>query len=302
MSQWRGSVRKHLVIFICIGVVCISAELAFSKVFATVTGTVKSEDGKPIAGAKIILVFTEDETTFELVTDKDGRWKKVNLRPGTWTVGFIADGYEPENFNVDLSAIKKNPPIDVRLKPLPKSPLNKGDAFYAEGKYGEALEEYKRLLTEHEDLSELYDKIGLCYYRLNDYDNAIEYFKKMLEKAPQSQDTLINLSAIYFERGNLEEGMKYFRQLDEKSLNDPSLFFNIGILLFKSNQIDMAIEYLSKSLELDPNNVDAHYQMGLANLNKGNMEEAKASFEKVIALAPESEKAALAKNLLAHIQ
>jgi len=301
-SQRRGRVRKNLVIFVCIWIIFIGAESAFAKVFATVSGTVKSKDGKPIAGAKVILVFSEDETTFELVTDKKGRWKKVNLRPGAWTIGFLADGYEPENLNVELSAIKKNPPIDVRLNPIPKSPFIQGDTLYADGKYEAACQEYQKVLAENPELTALYDKIGLCYYRLNDYDNAIDYFTKMLEKEPRSQDTLINLSAIYFERGNLDEGMKYFSRLDEASLSDPSIFYNIGVNLFNGNQIDMAIEYLTKCLEIDPKYVDAHYQMGLANLNKGNLETAKESFQKVIELAPDSEKAALAKNLLAHIK
>ncbi len=302
LKSTGGSVRKNLSLIVFIGVIIFCALFAFSKVFATASGTVKSKDGKPIEGAHVILIFSEDGTKFELVTDKKGKWRKVNLKPGAWTIGSLADGYELEHLNVELSALKKNPLIEVELNPLLKSPLIRGDSLYAEKKYNEALIEYQRVLTEHPDLFQLYDKIGLCYYRLNDYDNALEYFIKMLEKEPQSQDTLINLSAIYFEQGNLEEGMKYFQRLDEKTLNDPSLFYNIGVLLFDSNQIEMAIEYLSKSLAIDPSYVDAHYQMGLANLNKGDMEKAKESFEKVVELAPDSEKAALAKNLLAHIK
>lgn len=279
-----------------------SSSFIQAKVFATVTGTVNSKDGTPLAGAQVILIFSQDGTKFELVTDEKGRWKKVNLQPGAWTIGFLAEGFEPENITVELSAIKTNPPLDVRLTPIPQSPLAQGDAFYAAAKYEEALQEYQRILEEHTDLPELYDKIGLCYYKLNDYDNAIIYFKKMLEKEPRQQDTLINLSAIYFERGELDEGMKYFRQLDEKTLTDSSLFYNIGVLFFKSGQIDMAIEYLSKSIELDPKKVDAHYQLGLANLNKGDMERARESFERVIAIAPDSEKATLARNLLEHIK
>jgi len=295
-------VKKNFVIFVCIGFILLGFQYTFSKVFATVSGTVKSKDGKPVAGAKVILVFSEDKTTFELITDENGNWRKMNLKPGAWTIGFLADGYEPENLRVELSALKNNPPIEVKLNPIPESPLMRGDALYAEKRYAEALEEYRRVLTENQNLTQLYDKIGLCYYRLNDYDNAIVYFKKMLEREPQSQDTLINLSAIYFERGVLDEGMKYFTQLDEETLTDPSLFYNIGVLLFKSNQIEMAAEYLSKSLAIDPNYVDALYQLGLANLNRGDMEKAKENFAKVIELAPESEKAALAKNLLAHIK
>jgi tetratricopeptide (TPR) repeat protein len=285
-----------------LAIIMINSSHLYSQPFAIASGTVKSEDGKPINGAKVILIYSEDGTKYELTTDKKGEWRKVNMRSGTWTIGFMAEGYEPQNFNVTLSAIKRNPPIDVKLTPIPKSPLIKGDALYKEKKYDEALEEYQRILAENQDLYQVYNKIGLCYYRLNDTENAIEAFKLMLEKEPQSQDTLINLSAIYFEKGDLEEGMKYFKQLDEKSLEDPSIFYNIGILLFKNRQIDMAIDYLQKCLAVDPTYVNGYYQLALVNLNKGDLDEAKKNLKKVIELAPESEKAALAKKILENIE
>ncbi len=250
----------------------------------------------------MILIFSEDGTKFELTTDKKGRWRKASLRSGAWTIGFMAEGYEPKNFNITLSAIKSNPPIDVKLKPIPKSPLIKADALYQQKKYDEALKEYQRVLAENQELYQVYDKIGLCYYRLGDLENGIEAFKLMLEKEPQSQDTLINLSAIYFETGNLEEGMKYFKQLDEKSLDDPSIFYNIGILMFKKHQIDLAIDYLQKCIAMNPKYVNGYYQLALVYLNKGDFEEAKKNLKKVIELAPDSEKAALAKKMLENIE
>jgi len=283
-------------------IVMINSPFLYSQVFAMASGIVKSEDGKPIKGAKVILIFSEDGTKHELTTDKKGRWRKASMRSGTWTIGFMAEGHEPQNFNITLSAIKKNPPIDVKLILIPKSPLIKGDALYQQKKYDEALKEYQTVLAENQDLYQVYDKIGLCYYRLNDMENAIEAFKLMLEKEPLSRDTLINLSAIYFENGNLEEGMKYFQQLDEKSLQDPSIFYNIGILLFKNRQMDMAVDYLEKCLAVDPRYINGYYQLALVYLNKGDLEEAKKNLKKVIELAPESETAALAKKMLENIK
>jgi len=282
--------------------ILINTYNVYAKVFAIVNGTVKSEDGKPIKGAKVILIFSEDGTKYELTTDKKGKWRKANVLPGTWTIGFMAEGYEPQNITVQLSAIRENPSIDVKLSRIPESPFNKGDTLYQQKKYAESLQEYQRVLAENQDLHQAYDKIGLCYYRLEDLENAIENFKLMLDKEPQSQDTLINLSAIYFEKGELEEGMKYFKQLDDKTLIDPGTFYNIGILLFKNGQIDMAIDYLNKCLAVDPSYVNGYYQLALANLNKGDLEEAKKNFQKVIELAPESEKAALAKKILENIK
>jgi tetratricopeptide (TPR) repeat protein len=282
--------------------VSINVNNIFAKVYAMAEGTVRSEDGKPIAGATVILIFSEDGTKYELTTDEEGRWRKSNLRPGQWTIGFMAEGYEPQNIKTQLSAIRKNPPIDIQLSSIPESPFSKGDALYQEKKYGGALEEYKKVLEENPELFQAYDKIGLCYYKMDDLDNAVENFKLMLEKDPQSKETLINLSAIYFVKGNLDEGMKYFKQLDESTLTDPGTFYNIGILLFKNGQIDMAIDYLNKCIDLNPSFVDAYYQLALANLNKGDLEEAKKNLEKVIELAPESEKAAIASKMLESIK
>ncbi len=277
-------------------IICTSP--AFSKVWARVSGSVKSEDGKPIAGARVIFIFSEDGTKQELTTDKKGNWSRVDMRPGQWTVGVMADGYQPDNVTVTLSAIKKNPPIDIKLALIPESPLSKGDALYDQAKYTEALQEYQRVLAENPDLYQLHDKIGLCYYRLNDPDNAAKAFKLMLEKDPESRSTLINLSSIYLEKGNLEEGMKYIKQLDEESIKDPKTFYNIGVIFFNKNRMDMAVDYFEKCVARDPNYVDAYYQLALAYLNKGDMEKAKTNLQKVIQLAPESEKAALAKEMV----
>jgi len=290
-----------LTIIFILGIAISDIHNVYAKVFAKVNGTVKSEDGNPIEGAKVIFVF-EDGTTFELTTDKKGRWRKSDLRPGQWTIGFTADGFQPKNITVNLSALKDNPSIDIKLLPIPESPLKLGDDLYKQKKYQEALEEYKRVYSEHPELHLALEKIGLCYYRLDDLEKAIEHFKEMLDREPQSRETLINLSSIYFHKGELEEGMKHFRQLDEESLTDPNTFYNIGILLFKNGQIDLAADYLTKCIALDPGYAKGYHQLALVYLNKGNIEEAKKNFQRVIELAPESEDATLARKLLEQIK
>ncbi len=299
----RNPSKKYLAAIVAFSILfLISAGFALSKVFAMAHGTVKSKDGRPIEGARIILIFSEDGSKYELLSDKKGNWRKANLPPGTYTIGFMADGYEPQNINMMLSALHENKPIDIRLLPLPLSPLSQGDLLYGQQKYEEALQEYQEVLSENQNMFEAYERIGLCYYRLGDFDTAIENFQKALERVPQSQDVLINLSAIYFEKGNLEDGQEYFNRLDKKSLTDPNLFYNAGVLLFKNNQIEPAVEYFKKCLELDANFVNGYYQLGLVNLNKGDLEGAKRYFQKVIELAPESEKAAQSKKMLENIK
>jgi len=272
-----------------------------AKVWARVNGTVTAQDGQPIAGVKVVLVSPDGEKQ-ETATDEKGNWRLVNVRPGSWEIGFLVKGFEPQNFKLELSAIKDNPPVNIKLARTPESPLLAADALYKEHKYQEALQEYQKILDAQTELYPVYVQIGLCYYQLDDLDKALAFFQKALEKIPASPDILINMGAIYLQKGDLEQGVKYIKQLDEKSVTDPSLYYNIGVLFFKEGHIDLAVEYLQKCLAVDGKYLEGYYQLGLAFLNKGNGDEAKKCFQKVIELAPESERAAFAKKILEGIR
>ncbi|MGD2089527.1 MAG: tetratricopeptide repeat protein [Candidatus Aminicenantes bacterium] len=274
----------------------------FAQVLARASGSVTTDKGVPIEGARIILVSSQDGAKVELTTNEKGEWKLVNLHPGRWTIGIMADGYQPQKINVVLSVLKEHPPIDIIMKPIPKHPLSKGNELYQAKKYAEALQEYQKVLAENQDMHQAHERIGLCYFRLGDLDKAIKAFKMMLDKEPQARNVLLNLSAILLEKGNLEEGMKYFKQLDEETITDHSMFYNIGVLLFAREQMEPAIDYFKKCTARNPNYVEAYYQMALAYLNQGNMEEAKKNFQKIIELAPESDKAAQAKEIINSLQ
>lgn len=272
-----------------------------AKVWARINGTVTAEDGKPIIGVKVILV-SPDGQKVETTTDQKGNWRMLNLRPGSWSVGFLAKGFEPKNYNIELSAIRDNPPVNIKLAHTPESIFIAADALYREHKYREALQEYQKILDAQPEQSGAYARIGLCYYRLEDVDKALTFFQKALETGPAAPDILINLGAIYLQKGDLEQGVKYIKQVDEKSITDPSLFYNIGILFFNEGHADLAVEYLHKGLALDADSLEINYQLGLAYLNSGNKEEARKYFQKVIELKPESEKAAFAKKIIEEIK
>ena len=302
MKQMRHVLRgsPSLIAWLIVVAALAGSDLQ-AKVWARVNGTVTAEDGKPIEGVKVVLVSPDGEK-IETTTDQKGNWRLLNVRPGSWSIGFLAKGFEAKNYNVELSAIRDNPPVNIKLARTPDSPFVAADVLYGEHKYQEALQEYQKVLDARPELAEALAKIGLCYYRLEDLDKALCFFQKALEKMPGTPDILINLGAIYLQKGDLEQGVKYIKQLDEKSITDPSLFYNVGVLFFKEGHAELAIEYLHKSLVLDPKSLEGHYQLGLAYLNQGNKEEARKCFLKVIELKPDSDKAEFAKKILEEIK
>lgn len=293
---------KMMTIIVFIWVFAANANDIHAQIKDPIEGVVKSADGTLIQGAKITLISKKDGQTYKLTTDRKGRWRKARIRPGLWIVEVRAEGYTGKSITVRIYPYRENIPIIVILSPIQESFLKRGDELYQQEKYTEALNEYKRVLTENPELYLAYERSGRCYSKLDDLDNAIKAFKSMLAKEPQSRETLINLSVVYFQKGEVEAGIKYLNQLDEKSLKDPDLFYKIGILLFKKRKIDIAIDYFNQCIILDPNYVDGYYQLALVYLNQANMQEAKKNLEKVIELAPDSEKAAIAKKTLETIK
>jgi tetratricopeptide (TPR) repeat protein len=293
---------KIMIIIVLSWVFAARADDIQAQVKDPVEGVVKSTDGKLIKGAKITLIAESDGQTHKLTTDKKGRWRKPRIRPGMWVVEVRAEGYKGESKTVQVYPYGQNLPIIAILSPLQESSFKRGDELFQQEKYKEALQEYQRVLAENPELYLAYERIGLCHSKLDDLDNAIIAFKSMLAKEPKSRESLINLGVVYFQKGEAEEGMKYLNQLDAKSLENPDIFYNVGLILFKKRKIDMAIDYFNKCITIDPKYVDGYYQLALAYLNKADMQEAKKNLEKVIELAPDSEKAAIAKNTLESIK
>jgi tetratricopeptide (TPR) repeat protein len=76
------------------------------------------------------------------------------------------------------------------------------------------------------------------------------------------------------------------------------VYVNIGILFLNKNNPQEAAVNFSKAVDLDMTQPASFYYRGLANLQLKKMKEAKADFEKVISLAPDSVEAKDAKQLL----
>jgi tetratricopeptide (TPR) repeat protein len=71
--------------------------------------------------------------------------------------------------------------------------FNSANAFYAEGNYQEAIEEYQSLLAEDNVSTDIYFNIGNCYYKSDDIPNAILNYEKALKLKPDNEDALFNL-------------------------------------------------------------------------------------------------------------
>jgi tetratricopeptide (TPR) repeat protein len=273
-------------------------------------GVILNEDGQPIPDVNVTLTHVQYGATIEFTSDEKGKWVAANIRGGAWNIDFMADGYEPKQISTEVSEVLRAKPIEISLKRTEKSIvtdkvselLASGNALYNQKNYQEAIQEYQCILEQNPALYMIHKNIGNAYYELGDYESAIEHYELVLDKEPDSTEVLISLGNMYLEKGDIEKGLSYFNQIDMEKITSPLTFYNIGTSFFNKGEVNKAVEYYNRAVGLDSNLSDAYYQLGLCHLNLNEKERAREYFQKFLELAPDSAKAAGAKEMLKFLE
>ena len=71
--------------------------------------------------------------------------------------------------------------------------FEKGNEYYKNGQYSEAIREYEQVLELGYESPELYYNLGNCYYRLQQIGKAILYLERARKLAPHDEDVVHNL-------------------------------------------------------------------------------------------------------------
>ena len=151
--------------------------------------------------------------------------------------------------------------------------------------------------------------LAQAYYKAGDLKNAIATLEKLdvadpmqatPDAAHMTRDVL--LANLYLENGQLEQGRALLEKLPPTAITDPTAYLNIGILFLNKKNTTDAATYFTKAINMDPKRAESYYYRGLAEVQSKKFKEAKADFEQVLALAPDSSEAHDAKQLLASLK
>jgi tetratricopeptide (TPR) repeat protein len=275
-----------------VAMVCVGLAPAFSgsRVAAQgkgdVKGIIKDEKGKPIPDATVILQMAGGaEVT--LTTDKDGKFEKAALTPGTYTITYkvpntptlerqahVADG---KVTNADL--IMSDPEILAYLK-------NKKEEADNEAKFGKlkahvdagiaALNQEQAIRAQiskatPEERPALQDKLDPLA------NTAIDEFKQALATLQPTEvnnlATVLNdLGTACDVAGRYDEAAQYYQQ-SVTVKPDAGTYNNLGIDLAKAGKFDDAKTAYEKSASLDPGGAARAYRnFGAVAYNAGKLQ------------------------------
>ncbi len=89
---------------------------------------------------------------------------------------------------------------------------NQGNAHYEEGKFDEAIEDYKKAIELESEFTEAYNNLGNAYGRKGDYDEAIINYTKAMKISPRFGKAYVNLGYAYYLKGNYKLSCRYYER------------------------------------------------------------------------------------------
>jgi tetratricopeptide (TPR) repeat protein len=88
--------------------------------------------------------------------------------------------------------------------------FNKANAFYANGKYSEALVTYKKIVDSGKESAALYFNMGNAYFKSDSLAHSIYYYEKALKLDPSDEDIHRNLDLA---RGRITDKIEPLPQM-----------------------------------------------------------------------------------------
>ena len=143
-----------------------------------------------------------------------------------------------------------------------------------------------------------------AYYRAGDLKKSIAMLEQLNQSDPWTtpdQNQLgrsLLLANLYLENGQLDQARGILDKLPAGAVSDPTVYVNVGILFLNKKNPTDGVTYFTKAIDLDPKRAESYYYRGLAYAQLKKIAEARADFQQVLTLAPDSPEAHDSKQML----
>ncbi len=298
-----------------------------------IKGKVTNDKGEPVQGAEIKIQGTDVKRDYSVKTDKKGEYFYMGIPYGVYRVICRANGYQPDFVQGVQPSISEEKQIDFNLKPGPdrklpfemtaqelqrakdeaakaekqkqasgevKAAFDAGLALAGQGKYEEAIAEYKKALEKDPEQPYIQANMADALSKLNKNEEALAAYQKAISLKPDDAAMYTNMGVLLGKMGKVAESQEAFKKA--ASVNPGAAgqnFYNLGAKLVNSGKTAEAAEAFRQAIAADPNFAEAYYQLGIClSGNQATIPEAIKSLQKYIEIGQKAEQIEVAKQLI----
>jgi len=165
--------------------------------------------------------------------------------------------------------------------------FNWGNALRRQENHDEAILKYRRALDINPKLSQAYNNWGLCLIDQEKYLEAAHKFEKAVEINPKFAQAYNNWGLALNGHHEYKLSTLRFKKAIELNPNFTDAYYNLGNALCLQSQYDEAIKNFARAIEIQPNHSKAYQNWGAALASRENNEEAIKKYKKAIEINPE---------------
>jgi Flp pilus assembly protein TadD len=266
---------------------------------ATLQGKVVDENGKNVSKPKVTLINPEANAFVVVEGGGNGNFEFKNIKPGNWRMVIETPNYVTVRQDVAVSAAKAPRVNFVSKNDASPELLEKANALAAAGDLVGARTEYLKVLEAHPDLTSINRFVAFTYGKEGNTAEALKYLDAALAGAPDDPAMLMLAADSSVKLNQFPKAVGYLEKIDFASQTDPAPFMNMVIQFINGKRQNEAIALLNKLVTRWPDNPDLYFFRGYANMGLQKTADAKPDFEKYLQLAPDGQRAAEAKKILA---
>ena len=178
--------------------------------------------------------------------------------------------------------------------------LHHGQICFQAGRYDEAERSLHKALQLDRYLTDAHNFLGAVYQETGRHEQAEREYKLALEDLayPSPELVYLNLGILYADLGREEEAIEVLRKSVGVNPKYYKAHFQLASVLEKTGNYGEAVREYEVAEPGFRNNADYFYRLGLTYFRLGEKQRARFNLDRALSVAPGSESAARAEELL----
>lgn len=138
-----------------------------------------------------------------------------------------------------------------------KKQLNVANLLITQGKYKNAFNILKKLLSISPDNTQALLALGITYRAAHNVDDAIRVFERLVALSPNNSNFKNDLALLYIDKKYFESALQHLNAATHIESNNSITHTNLALTYCNLGEIDLSISHYKKALKLDKSNEQA---------------------------------------------